>query len=433
MKIALVNPPGRYRYLRDYYCANIAKANYSYPPIDFVWISASLDGDVRVYDAIAGKKSMPQMIEEVVSFRPSFIFCLVSRMSIKDDLEFIRAVKKSLNTKLIVMGDICHFDSKNLLLNNLEIDGILRSFDYTNIMDVLNSGLSIDNVPEGWVIRSNGRISEGGEGRNKTNILKIGVPKWDIFQLGKYHFPFAKCKPVATVLIDYGCPFSCSFYPVGTLEWKVRDIDEIVNEINLLVNRGIKEIHFRDQTFGIDRKRTLRLLEHLKLKQISWSCFSRVDLINDEILINMKDAGCHTIIFGIESGSYHIREQYNKNIKDDLIIDILQLCSKIGIKTAGTFIIGLPGERVKDILDTIQFAVSLPLDYASFNIAMPRIGAALGSKCSFLSYKQAEKLAALANRRFYIRFSYLINRLRKIKSFKILLDEGRLGCSLLLR
>lgn len=451
MNIALVNPPGKYRYLRDYYCASIAKSNYYYPPIDFVWLSASLDRPVKIFDAVAENLSLDELLRRLKSFEPSFIFCLISGISLEEDLVFIKEIKKLPKTKLIVLGDICRAAPEALLQKYLGIDAVLTSFASTNIMDVLNSELSSTHPVPGWALRSNGDIIQE-EVRYESKELKIGVPKWDIFSLINYSFPFALHQPVATVLTDYGCSFSCSFCPVGSLKFQVRELGEVIEEIDLLVRLGIRELHLRDQTFGVNKKRTSLLLEHLKVRGVSWSCFSRIDVITEELLMKMRDAGCHTIIFGIESGSYKIRKAYGKDIEEDSMDKVLQLCSRHNINTVGTFIIGLPGEGREEAFKTIQLANSLPLDYASFNIAMPRFGSGLrdsqektatatsdlgaehhNERLGFMPYEEASNLVSLANRRFYFRMTYLFRKLMRIKSFKSLLNEVKIGFKLILK
>lgn len=449
LKIALVNPPGVNKYIRDYYTSLIAKANYYYPPIDFVWLSASLEKPLRVFDAIAQGMTSEQLLDKIVEFGPSHIFYLVSGLSLEEDLQFIERIKGCLNSRIIVMGDICRVAPDAMLSKCRHIDAVLRSFACTNVMDILKNDLFSSQPEPDWVFRSNPKVAQE-ESKNGPAKIRIGVPKWELFPLKDYRFPFALNAPVGTILTDYGCPFKCSYCSIGTLGWRLRELDEVIDEIDLLSDLGVKEIHFRDQTFGVDKIRTAPIMEHLRRKNITWSCFSRMDIISRQFLTAMKDSGCHTIIFGIESGDYNFRQRHGKGIKDDLITQTLKLCSEMKINTVGTFIIGLPGEGREEVLKTIQFAAGLPLDYASFNIAVPRLGSALRSShdkstcvkedvgagyntdaMDFMPRDEAVKLAALATRRFYIRPSYILNRLSKINSLPVFLNEFKIGYNLL--
>ena len=450
-RIAFVNPPGKFRYLRDYYCGSIAKSNYYYPPIDFLWLSAGLDFPCKVFDAIVDNISLKQLIKKLVSYNPHFIFCLISGISFKDDLLFIKTVKKYLReVKLIVLGDICRDYYKDLLLKYLEIDAVLISFVCTKIKEILINFPPTHPFPGCAIRLEEGSIIEEVE-KMPSGDFKIGIPKWEIFPINKYRFPFVKRIPCATVLTDYGCPFTCPFCPIGMLPWRKREFEEIKKEINYLLSLGIREIHFRDQTFGVDKQLTIALLEFMMKKDVTWSCFTRLDIISKELIIMMKKAGCHTIIFGVESGVYDNRKKYDKPISDALIKEVLSWCSEVGINTVGTFIIGLPGENETDILKTIEFAKSLSLDYASFNIAYPRFGSRLLKDClleledkenfdsdfykklGFMSYQKSKKFVRLANRRFYLRLPYLVKKIKKTKSLPVLLNEIKIGLGLIKR
>lgn len=450
IKTALINPPGINRYIRDYYTSLIAKASYYYPPIDFVWLSASLKEPLRVFDAIAEDMSPEKLLNAIVEFEPSHIFYLLSGLSLKEDIRFIERIKGCLNVKIIAMGDICRAAPERIFSECRHIDAVLTSFAGNNVADILENYLPVKRPAPGWLFRSDTKIikEEAGDIANK---IRIGVPKWELFRLSAYRFPFALNLPVGTMLTDYGCPFRCSYCSIGTLGWQVRELDEVIDEINLLSDLGVKEIHFRDQTFGIDKDRTILIMEHLKRKKMTWSCFSRIDIVSEDMLAAMKDAGCHTIIFGIESGDYALRQKYGKGIGDDSVVRILKLCSEKKINTVGTFIIGLPGESKIEALKTIRFAQKLPLDYASFNIAVPRLGSLLRSSqeqkyrtkesinigyeldgLDFMPKEEAVGLAAFASRKFYLRPAYILKRLLKMSSFSVLFNEVRIGYNLLI-
>src|SRR3989344_727403 len=121
-----------------------------------------------------------------------------------------------------------------------------------------------------------------------TNAKLIGSA--DIFMengekiLEKYRFPFAYGK-FATVLTDYGCPFRCKFCIMSNLGFKFRSAENVIAELQYIKSLGINEIYFDDQTFGVNRKRTIDLCNAMLANnlQMKWSCFSRVDLIDEEI------------------------------------------------------------------------------------------------------------------------------------------------------
>ena len=174
---------------------------------------------------------------------------------------------------------------------------------------------------------------------------------------------------------------------------------------------------------------------------MKWSCFSRVYLMDDEILTLMKNAGCHTIMFGVESSNEEILKKYEKGFTIGQVTKTFTLCRKLGIKTLATFMLGFPEETEQSILGTIEFSKRLNPDYAAFNVPVPRAATQLRKEeiaghliadellpldqtGSFVEISttelSAEKLARLRKRavkEFYLRPSYIAGRISSVRSF----------------
>ena len=104
-----------------------------------------------------------------------------------------------------------------------------------------------------------------------------------------------------------------------------------------------------------------------------WVCFSRVDVVNENLLILMKSAGCHTIIFGIEFGTDENLKETKKDLVISQINDGIKLCRQYGIRTVGTFLMGEENQTQADIDQLIKYSLSLDLDFASYNVYVPRV------------------------------------------------------------
>jgi radical SAM superfamily enzyme YgiQ (UPF0313 family) len=135
-------------------------------------------------------------------------------------------------------------------------------------------------------------------------------------------------------------------------------------------NLGTKGIYFVGDNFTINKKRTSELCHLIKENKldIKWTCETRADLVNKELLVDMKSAGCQTMFFGVESGSPKIQQKLNKNIDLQEVKHTFELCKQIGIRTATSFMLGIPGETVEDMQATFKFAKALNADICMFNI-----------------------------------------------------------------
>ena len=157
-----------------------------------------------------------------------------------------------------------------------------------------------------------------------------------------------------------GCPYQCTFcyasQPVGR---KVisRDLSEVIEELRLIkkITRG-KNIfyHIIDEAFVVNKKRAVefcRLLRENKLK-VSWSCYGRIDCMDEELLRSLRMAGCVEVYYGIESGSNRVLEKIKKGFTIEEAIKILMLSKKYIPKSIASFIYRYPFEKFNDFLDT---------------------------------------------------------------------------------
>ena len=215
---------------------------------------------------------------------------------------------------------------------------------------------------------------------------------------------------------------------------------------------------FLDQTFGVVRDRAHELCEALSARgDLSWTAFTRPDTADDTLLAAMRSAGCHTVILGVETPDDGLLDAYRKGYASAAIRDGFRRARRHGLRTVGTFVIGLPEQDEDALEDTLRFAVELELDYLSLNVAVPRFGTPFRRKALELGLCTPEELvmdqggaeAFLPTRtldreellrmkrrivrRFYLRPSYLWRRLRGAGSLYELGAQAREGMALLLR
>ena len=187
---------------------------------------------------------------------------------------------------------------------------------------------------------------------------KIAFPAWDLIDLKEY-FPFSE--KIATLVSTRGCPFSCIFCSRVAISDRVRHNSpkKILEEIKFLKDK-FDSFTFVDDTFTIHRKHTEQLCNEIIKSnfKIKWSCNTRANLVDFELLKLMGKAGCNLILFGIESGNQDFRNTVlKKNILDSDIIQAVKDCKKIGITVGGYFMLGFPGETKKIMRETINFPV----------------------------------------------------------------------------
>jgi radical SAM superfamily enzyme YgiQ (UPF0313 family) len=179
-------------------------------------------------------------------------------------------------------------------------------------------------------------------------------------------------------------------------------------------------------------------------KKVIWKVANgvRCDKVTLPMLKKMKQAGCYMLSLGIESGNQEVLNRMRKAEKLEDIRNAARWCHQAGIETRGLFIFGNIGENEKTMQDTINFAKSLPLDTATFHIMIPMPGTELyevvkregkfldvGWK-EYTAYSSGafilgevtpglmSKMQKKAYKEFYLRPSFVVRRLKKMKTLK---------------
>lgn len=435
MNIVLLNPPGKRAYMRGYFCSQTSKASYLPHPIDFVMLSAHLKQSHSVFlvDAIRDRLSAESCFKAVSACNPDAVIFLSGIVSWKEDSGFVCRLKNSLGVKTIGIGDIFLDDPAGKMKDNSFLDAIILDFSSPDPAAYLEGRFEALSA---MVFRSAGVIKEPSKDKRRGGEFRIPVPSHEMFIHPGYIYPFVKRARFASVLTDYGCPFGCSFCVMSTLGYKYRPFDNIIPELDYVHGMGVREIFFVDQSFGVCRERNKALYDEMIRRKygFGWVCYSRVDLVNREMLSIMKKAGCHTIMFGVESASDEILSACNKGYTVARIREAFSECRALGIRTVGTFILGLPQDTRQTCLATIDFARELECDFVSFNFAFPRSGTDLrrdmirenlfdaGENCDqsgsdiairsrYMSAREISFIRDTAVRRFYMRPSYWLKQI----------------------
>lgn len=229
--------------------------------------------------------------------------------------------------------------------------------------------------PDGVLWNVHGYIEEG---TRKPTVAwdELPVPAWFLFDYNRYA-PSAhryRYRPSLPVFASRSCPYGCDFCPQSLFnpsqKHSTRSVASVFAEVQVLVTHyGAKDIEFYDPTFGVRREETLALCSLLEGLSIVWSCYTRCDIVDAELVEAMARAGCHTILFGVESVDEEVRGRTNKELSRASIEKAFSLCAAHKIQTIASFIIGLPKETPATLRRTIAFACSLNPTYAQFHLA----------------------------------------------------------------
>jgi anaerobic magnesium-protoporphyrin IX monomethyl ester cyclase len=210
------------------------------------------------------------------------------------------------------------------------------------------------------------------------NLDDLPLPRHDLLPLSDYRAPLVR-GPYAFVVTSRGCPANCRFcikHVSYGRSVRFRSPENILAELEQLVGLGVRSVHMYADLFTVSREQVVDLCQLILERglRLRWTCNSRVDFVDAEMLELMSQAGCWMISWGIESGSEQILRRVRKGIRIEQVERALRWAKDAGILNWGYFIIGLPGETRETIQETIRFSKKLPLDLALFHIAAPHPG-----------------------------------------------------------
>src|SRR5262249_38992713 len=230
----------------------------------------------------------------------------------------------------------------------------------------------------GLVWRHQGEIVMNPDRPFIPDLNVLPMPAYELLPLDQYRMPLIK-GPFSFLVTARGCTAGCKYcIKHVSYQWSVRLMspERIMKELWVLHDLGIHNIHMYADLFTINREQVMELCRRIidEGLKIRWTCNSRVDYVDAEMLQMMGKAGCWMISWGIESGNEQILKRAAKGADPKKARQALTWAKKAGIKNWGYFIIGLPGETVETIRQTIDFAKALPVDLALFHIAAPYPG-----------------------------------------------------------
>ncbi|MCW4008039.1 MAG: B12-binding domain-containing radical SAM protein [Candidatus Bathyarchaeota archaeon] len=360
------------------------------PPLGLSYVAAALEKagfKVEMLDNYLLRKPINEVKEIVKHANPEIVGMTCSSASYPRCVETAKAIKEALPSCKIVVGGWHPSYVPESMLQHPEIDYVVMGEGEQAMVELATCLTKGDEAAAkqvaGVAYRHGGKIVQTVQKFIK-NLDELPFPARHLLPMHLYEteIPYLKAKPFTTMNIVRGCPFNCVYCETRRL-WgqtcRAFSPPRVINEIKHLTEKyGIKGIYFVGDNFTINKKRTIDLCELIKKSKldIEWVCDTRADMISRELLQAMKEAGCRTIWFGVESGSPRILEKINKGITKEQTVQAFKLCREAGIQIASSFIMGIPGETFEDIELTYKFAKKLDPDWAQFNIyvAVPGSG-----------------------------------------------------------
>jgi radical SAM superfamily enzyme YgiQ (UPF0313 family) len=434
------------------------------PPLGLAYLASFIrqkDFSVQVIDAIVDNYTDEKLIEYIKSEKPKVIGISSLTLTFNRAIITAESIRKNFPDILIIIGghhativresllkenpcfDICVYGEGELILLELLDEYRKLGWDRNGF---LKNNETLSKIKGISYIRDQNVIINPPRELIK-DLDKLPMPAREFFDMKKY-VPLPnqyKRLPSIHMTVTRGCPFSCSYCSASSVfgrGFRLSSPQKVIAEIEYIIEKyGAKEISFWDDAFTVNKKWVREVCQLMidKKLDITWTCYGRVRTVDKEILQLMRKAGCWNMFFGFESGVQELLDLINKNITLDEIRQVVKWCKEVDIEVRASFMIALPTETPQMAQQTIDFAIELEPDYAQFCVTTPFPETKLFEDAKkygdlaldfdkysvwepvFLphGYKSREEILEMekiAVRKFYYRFSYVWNRIRKIRS-----------------
>lgn len=477
MNIYFVNPPFKAefgKFSRESRSPAITKSGALYYPLWLIYAalySQKYGHTIYFLDAPAKQLNEEQSLEIIkkTDCRDAMFVLDTSTPSIKSDVQFAASIKTIFpNAFIVLVGTHPSACPEETLGFSKAVDAVaIGEYDciIKELADALEQKEDIKKV-KGLCFRTKEGYVRTGVMPPLKNLDDLPYAAQFIKEYldEKDYFFAAATYPSIQIFTGRGCPFRCNFcvYPqtMHGHAFRARSAENVVGEFEYIANNfpDVHEVVIEDDTFTAVKKRVLDICDLLVKKglnkRLKWLCNARVDLDYDTMKA-MKKAGCRLIIPGIESGSQQILDNIKKGTKVEQFYSYVANAKKAGLLIHACYMVGNQGETKETMKETLKLALKLNTDTAQFFPLIPYPGTEAYQWAKTNGYIEtdytkyclpdgthntvlnlpglsAQEMVDFCNKarkKYYLRTSYMIHRLkvglknpsdlkRSIKAFK---------------
>ncbi len=322
--------------------------------------------DVEVLDLLPSSYSTEKVKKKVAETEPELIGITSVTRTYPQSLEILKYCKEAKpDTTTVIGGPHVTFTPEETLEEAPWIDVVVIGEGEYIFRDlartVFNDG-SLSSV-DGIAYRMDGDVVFTDERDPVQDLDELPFPDRKLLPLSKYRSLESRCD----IITSRGCPFGCVFCVAHKMFGKkvrFRDPELVVDEIEEILDMGFG-INFADDTFTINNDHVYGILDEILDRGIEfeWTANARVDTVDRDLLKRMKEAGCKTLFYGVESGNPEVLKKSRKGITLDQVEEVVQLTKDVGLDVITSYILGLPGEKEETLQQTLDFAEKLDTDY----------------------------------------------------------------------
>ncbi|HEY4716357.1 MAG TPA: radical SAM protein [bacterium] len=374
-KVLLITPP---------YHSGVVECAGRWLPLGFVYIAGALRDagfEPVIYDAMSEFHNHEEIRKRILDEKPDVVATTAFTAAVNDSLKILSDAKDIDERIVTVIGGIHPtFLYRDILSRCPFVDFAVRGegeITFVELLDCLNSGKNLQKV------KSIAYWSDGGTvvtpARAFIENLDNLSPAWDLINWKIYNYRVKENSTLAIVSSSRGCTQGCLFCSQQVFwkkTWRARSAKNFVDELVSLRERfSVNVAMICDEFPTSDRIRWELILDQLIERRpgIDLLMETRVDdIVRDEsIMGKYRDAGISHIYVGVESVDQKTLNEFNKNIKVEESKKAIDIINRHGMISETSFVLGMPGDTLESIKNTLELAKHYNPDMAFFLAIAP--------------------------------------------------------------
>lgn len=372
MKVTFINPPqtsSKYKFI-----------GIVAPPLGISYMAAVLEEnnfDVSIIDASALDMTWDDLKKEIEKVSPDVVAVTALTPTINQAMKTAEIAKKTCPDAIIIMGGYHPTFNYQEVLEKDFVDVVIRGEgEYTmlELVQTLKKGGDLSEVKgiafDNTVTSLRPLI---------TDLDSLPYPARHLLPMDHYKL-FNMNSNMATIASSRGCPMQCPFCASAALhgpKLRLRSPENVVDEMEYLINEhNIKTIAFMDDTFTLQRSQVKEICAEILKRELDvfWGCTARVDTLSEDVIKEMKKAGCIAMFMGVESADQQVLDEVGKKTNINKIRRAFEISRKEKMRTIASVVLGMPGDTKESISRTVKFVKELKPSYAIFSLATPYPG-----------------------------------------------------------
>ena len=341
---------------------------HNYPPLNLVELATYLmkngfkntkilDLNFKIKNKLTNKDFIADSTKRILSKNPDVVAITCNAVQFPFVCELSKSLKKQSPDLTVLIGGAMPSLTPNDVIRLSNCDYAIRGEGEKTILELIKAIQNSTDIKkvEGISYRIKNKIVHNRD-RALLDINELPIPNYALLS------SVLKNNTLAWIVASRGCAYKCKFCS-GNGIWKYqrrKDTETVYKQIYILKTKyNINNFVFGDDCLTLNKQWLLDLCNKIKPLNMSFGCLARVDSIDKERLIALKDAGCKHIYHGIESGSSEVREKLDKQVKNNtnkFIADTIKMELDMGFQITASFMSGIPVETKKDIEKTYKFA-----------------------------------------------------------------------------